>query len=152
MNAAPTNGSETSSGTGTPGPGIDRQYVATHYLRNLEWRDKLNRQFTHRALDIPEDDGMQNVGNRTYQGLGWKELAVIAASLLGAGGLGAMAMRAPSASAVAPVVERIGPNESGHYEPAAGPIDSEYEVRFYDSDGRLIEVPRRLAVDEGSGQ
>jgi len=55
-------------------------YPLEHYDRTMRWHDKLNRRFTHRALDIPDDE-MNNIGNKS--GMGWKELAVIGVILLG---------------------------------------------------------------------
>ena len=74
------------------------------------------RRATHKALDVPDED----VNIRT--GIGWKELAVIAAMVLGAGGVAAYFQQSPP---VAPV---------------SSPVDSEYEVRFFDADGKPIKL------------
>jgi len=71
---------------------------------------------------------MQNVGNR--HGMTWRELAVVAAMVLGAGGLGAWAF---SSSSSEPQQQQ---------QPATmSPVDAEYEVRFFDADGNPIRVP-----------
>lgn len=72
----------------------------TLWGRNQSWRDNLSRQAAHKALDIPDTD-MQI--STTTTGVGWREMLILALSVLGAGALGAYVMghnAAPSASAV----------------------------------------------------
>jgi hypothetical protein len=55
------------------------------WARNIDWRDKLHKKASHKALDIPEDDVIQSSNKEiTNNGLGFKEL--IALGLLGLGG------------------------------------------------------------------
>ena len=77
----------------------------------------------YKALGIPRREGIT-----TNSGMTWKHLlataGIVAASLWGVGQL------MPTADAPPPT-------------PVA-PVDSDYEVRFYDSEGNLIDVPRRV--------
>ncbi len=68
--------------------------------------------------------GVNSSKTTNVSGLGWKELAV-----LGALGLGGYYVATQ-------------PNEVPQPIPQVEPADSAYEVRFYDKDGNLIEVPR----------
>jgi len=85
--------------------------------------DKLYEEAMRKGLDLPEEMGF-NQNLRQSSGMGWKELAVIGAMLLGGTALWSSAGKAP-----APVV------------PLPGPVDSEYEIRFFDADGNPIHVP-----------
>lgn len=88
---------------------IDKDYLYGRYQRpidervainneRLRWENKLGRQVAHKALDEPmldEEDMGINVDNRREihtTGLGFKELALIGAMMLGTGGLGAVGM------------------------------------------------------------
>jgi hypothetical protein len=96
----------------------DKNRLYGVFERSAKWRDDLHRKATHKALDIADEMDFNQTLTRT--GMTWKELAVIAAMLLGGGALGM------------------------HYfasERQAPPVDSEYEVRFYDKDGNPIHVP-----------
>ena len=101
---------------------IDKQALYGWWHKAQEWQDKLHRKAAHKALDI-EDDVSVNSTTQTNSGIGWKELAVIGAILL-AGGYGLTQLIQTT------TVE------------ATAPVDSEYEVRFYDQDGKIITVPR----------
>ena len=57
----------------------------TLWRRNQTWRDDLAKRAAHKALDIPEDMGV-NVTHQTATGIGWKEL--VALGLMGAAGAG----------------------------------------------------------------
>ena len=89
-----------------------------------ERRKRATRLF-HWSLDMPP--GEDDVDVRVNKGLGWRELAVLAGTALG--GLWLFSDKLPTPTP-APV------------QPIQGPVDSEYEVRFYDADGKPIEVPR----------
>ncbi len=90
---------------------------------HMGWKNKLDRALAHKSLGIPDDGDMQ-VDN-SKRGMTWKELAVIAGA-----GLGGYAMYqfGQSQTQTAPAVE------------AVSPLDSEYEVRFFDSKGEPITV------------
>ncbi len=111
--------SSSSSSTEVP----DKGYLYGKFQQVLDWQDKLCRKASHKALDIPTDDMDLNVKN----GLGWKELAVVGAMVLGAIG----------------VTNYFTVPQQGPPTPpaAVSPVDSEYEVRFYDADGNVIPVP-----------
>ena len=100
-------------------PGTDSKPGPWVWLKNQVWRDNLARAAAYRALDMPDS------GTNIRTGLDWKGLAVIAAALLGGGWLLKDALRPP--------VPQPAPTS---------PVDSEYEVRFYDAQGRLVDIPR----------
>lgn len=97
---------------------VDKQTLWGWWYRQAAWRDQLDKRLAHKALDIPEADDMQNVGNRS--GMTWRELAVIGVMVLGAGWIAANHMSATQQTA---------------------PEDSEYEVRFFDAEGNPVDVP-----------
>lgn len=99
------------------------------YNRGNAWKQRLHREAVHKALDIaPEDD--VRISQET-SGLGWRELAVIVAGMV----IGTAATNWLLLRPYAPPTSR------------SAPIDSEYDVRFYDKDGNLIEVPHVLRRD-----
>lgn len=106
----------------------DKQYLYGRYRDWEGWRNSLAKKLSHKALDIMPDDEME-VNQYHRSGIGWKELAVVAAA--GVGGLAAW--------------QHFGSRDDPQAPPAAvapaGPWDSEYEVRFYDKDGTPIDVP-----------
>lgn len=108
--------------------GIDKQGLWGWWHDSLQWKDKLQKRAVHKALDIPESEEMQNVGNKI--GMGWKELAVIGAILLG--GYGSYNYFNSETTTQQPQAAT---------SQGAGPVDSEYEVRFYDAGGNPVQVP-----------
>ena len=100
---------------------IDKESLYGRYNEAEDWRSKLHKKLAHKSLDIPLDDEM-NI-NQTKTGMTWKELAIIAAAGIGGG--------------------YVYTNERGVDPPVVQqPVDSEYEVRFYDSSGNLIDIPK----------
>jgi hypothetical protein len=92
------------------------------YNQGKSWQQKLHREAVHKALDIaPEDD--VHISQKT-SGLGWRELAIIV--------LGMVA----GTAATGWFFSQTAPHAHN-----ALPVDTEYDVRFYDKDGRLIDVP-----------
>lgn len=110
----------------------DKKYLYGNYQESDDWRQRLHRKLAHKSLDIGMDDDV-NVDNSRV-GLGWKELAVIAGMLLGGTAIWKFGDKGVSQQ---PVVVPSVPQQQ--YSP---PIDSEYEVRFYDKDGNPIEIPQ----------
>lgn len=98
---------------------IDREALWGDYQNQMRRRMRMGEQLARKSLNLPNDE-MQNVGNRI--GLGWKELAIVVAGLIAAG-FGMSALRPPPSDTTSP------------------PADSAYEVRFFDRDGNLIDVP-----------
>lgn len=98
-----------------------KDYLYGRYQKMEDWKNGLHKKATHKALDIPMEEAV-NVDNSRV-GLGWKELAVIAAT--GLGGLWLYDQRTTEAPAPTQVA----------------PVDSEYDVMFYDADGNKIDVP-----------
>ena len=89
------------------------------YVQSSQWRQRLFKKATHKALDIPEDDVNINV----QKGITWKEIATAGALLL--------------ASAIA---------AGQYFQPSTPGVDSttgtqEFEVRFFDAEGNEINVP-----------
>ena len=89
-----------------------------------DWTNDLHKKTIHKALDIPMEEDV-NVNNSRV-GLGWKELAVIAAT-----GLGGTWMYQQQQQQTPPAL----PTQQ------AEPIDSSYEVLFFDAEGNPIKVP-----------
>jgi hypothetical protein len=118
---------------------VHREWFWPRWGRNQDWRDKLAKRAAHKSMDIPDDEMQINTDNsrRGIGALGAIGIAAaaglpgaIGAGLLGLGmlqgtgdrGQGAGAAAAPPA-AVAPIADR------------------EYDVRFFDKDGNLIDIP-----------
>jgi len=70
--------------------------LAKLHVKDRQWKSQLGKQVAHKALDEPflgDDDEMKiDVDNRKeiHSGMGWKELAVMGALIVGTGGMGAM--------------------------------------------------------------
>lgn len=93
------------------------------WRNHMTWKNDLDRKAAHKALGLPEDMNISADNRRS--GLGWKEMAVLAAA-----GLGGWHMY--NQSQQPPIPQQA---------IQQGPVDTEYEVRFYDADGNLIDVP-----------
>ena len=93
-------------------------------------RRKRADRLLHWSLDMPPDEEDVD-GIRVNRGIGWRELAVVGATVLG--GVWLFSGDEPTPAPVQ-VVQPAQP---------ASQVDSEYEVRFYDADGNQIDVPRR---------
>ena len=121
-NSGTSNNSTSSSGpSGNEGSHL-KDVLYRDYNQGKTWQQRLHREAVHKALDIaPEDD--VHISQKT-SGLGWRELAIIVAGMVsGIAASGWLLSKAP------PLPHSV------------APADSEYDVRFYDKDGRLIEVP-----------
>ena len=99
---------------------IDKDALYGKFQEAEDWRNSLHKKLAHKSLDIPIDDEM-NI-NQTKSGMTWKELAIIAAAGLGGGYIYTNQQELPPVSVEVP--------------------DSEYEIRFYDSSGNLIDIPK----------
>jgi hypothetical protein len=73
----------------------NKQQLYGEFQRTERWRDRLSKKLAHKSLDIAADDEM--VINQQHSGLGWKELGMLAAALLGGGWLTGL-LRAPASS------------------------------------------------------
>ncbi len=93
------------------------------YNQGRRWQHELHKQAVHKALDIAPDDDV-HISQKTT-GLGWKELAIIIAGLVATGWFFQRPVAAPPLSSPT----------------TTSPADSEYDIRFYDQDGNLIDVP-----------
>ena len=98
-----------------------------HALYNDETRAEhaVYMDGARKALGLGKSGGKpMEVRTDTRTGMGWKELAVIGATMIGGGALVATFLgdKAPPPA-------------------ATSPADSEYEVRFFDADGNPIAVP-----------
>lgn len=104
----------------------DKNYLYGNFQNHENWRERLHQRVVHKGLDMAmEDDVEVHAPRTTVNGVGWKELAV--AGLLALGGYGLWLRGQPSPAPAPPAFE--------------GPLDSEYEVRFFDADGNPINVP-----------
>lgn len=102
---------------------IDKDFLYGKYQEAADWRSRLHKKLAHKSLDIPEDDDLRVEQNKT--GITWRELAVLAAAGLGGGYL--YTNKNETTSSASPV--------------AVSPVDSEYEIRFFDGSGNAIEIP-----------
>ncbi len=102
---------------------IDKDFLYGKYQEAADWRSRLHKKLAHKSLDIPEDDDLHVQQNKT--GITWRELAVLAAAGLGGGYL--YTNKNETTSSASPV--------------AVSPVDSEYEIRFFDGSGNAIEIP-----------
>jgi len=118
--------------------GVDKQLLYGEYLKGVTRQNRLYDKATHKALDVAEDDmGFNQEIDRSNRGISWKELAVLAL-----GGLGAYGLWSYNQEDKVPIVP-----------PAqVAPIDSEYDVRFYDSEGNLIDVPHVSELNGKAGE
>ena len=105
---------------------IDKESLYGKFQRTADWQDKLHKKLAHKSLDIGEQDEMQVDNSRTQLGITWKELAVLAAT-----GLGGLYMFNQWNQPATPQQQQ--PTQSA-------PVDSEYQVRFYDAEGNPIDV------------
>ncbi len=86
------------------------------FQKSQEWRERFARKLAHKGADMPDDMDI-----KIRNGFGWKELAVIAAALLGAGHL----------------LTRPDPSRP----PAqTAPADREYEIIHRDQNGNVVDV------------
>lgn len=112
---------------------INKEQLYGQYLKTERWRDMLHKKLAHKSLDIPTDEEMNvsNVHNtNTKSGCGWKEMLVLLLGMVSAGGAAAYFLKPSTATQPTAVA------------PAQPLSDSEYEVRFYDKNGKLIDIPR----------
>lgn len=97
---------------------------------NQQWRENLAKRAAHKALDVPEDDmhiQANRITNQSGMPYGLALAGILAAATIPAAAVWyASQQKQPSPPAPATM-------------PALA--DSEYDVRFYDKDGNLIEVP-----------
>lgn len=116
----------------------DKQYLYGEFLkgeqRRRNWQDQLHKKSTYKALDMAADE-MGDVNTTVNKGMGVKELGIIGAIILGA-----LAFMRPD------LLPSTGNNQQ--QQQAAGPADSEYDVRFYNRNGELIDVPQRTSNEE----
>lgn len=132
----------------TATPEIDKQQNYGNYLGKEKWKGALHKAAAHMALDIPEDMGIQadKTTTTTNNGMDWKGMVALAAALLGGAYMlkpgppaAPIVIPAATAPAAAPVVPPVAPVVT----PATPPVDSAYNIFFYNSKGELIDVPRR---------
>lgn len=110
--------------------GIDKQRLYGDYRDQRLAQDKLHLRAAHKALDIPEDPMSVNVTKSGIGALG----AIGIAAAAGLPGLAAVGLALG-------VFDRLAPQPPAAVPAAVSPVDSDYVVRFYDKDGKLIDVP-----------
>lgn len=112
---------------------VDTKYLYGNYQKARDWREEYMKQMAYKANNSAPPEDMQITNTKTGIGtLGTVGIAAAASfpGLLAAGILGYALSRDPAPQTTPTVTP---------------PIDSEYEVLFYDKDGKLIDVPRRKA-------
>jgi len=111
--------------------GIDKQALYGDFRDSQKWQQNLHRKAAHKSLDIPDGE-LGNISTTTKTGIG----ALGAVGIAAAAGL-------PTAALCAAILFGLGRAAPAALPaaPAAAVPDTEYDVRFYDKDGKLIEVP-----------
>ncbi len=97
------------------------------YRESARHNQALRREVVRKALNLPAKEDDVHI-DQSKNGMGWKELLAIAALMLGAG------------AGAAAVVNMMG--DKSPVAPQAVPVDSEYEVRFFDAEGNPVPVER----------
>ena len=118
--------------------GIDKQGIWGWWHDSLKWKDKLEKQALHKALDIPEENDMQNVGNR--YGMGWKEMAVVGLMVLGGYGLATY------------VPDLLSKESTETTTTTTNVVDAQFTVKFFDKDGNPIDVPHISTMGQKDGK
>lgn len=114
---------------------LDKDYLWGNYTKSVERREKLALDATRKALDMGLSDDV-NVSANKY-GFGWKELAVIAALLLG----GAYLLM-PKPSEPTPTPQVVQPQPGQKFRVQATPSGGEpYTMDFqFTADGQLVPI------------
>ena len=109
--------------------GIDDDALYGEWLGKLRWQDALEKKLAHKSLNIPEEMAV-NADNRQYtQGMTWKDILALGLLVLGVYWL----YRNTG------IDESI--TQSTTTEVRETTQNKDYEIRFYDRDGNLINVP-----------
>lgn len=106
---------------------IDKKLQYGKFQEGEDRKAKFREKVAYKAVDMAmEDDDLQVINTRTGISTGG---AVGMAGILGASllGYGILSRDQPSPPAT---------------PAASGPVDSDYEITFYDDKGQIIEVPR----------
>lgn len=115
--------------------GIDKDALYGRYQSREDAQHDLHMRAVHKALDIPERDDVQ-ISNNTKTGIGALGALGIAA---GAGIPSAIIAAIAMLSGQKPPAT-VPPPMPAVQQPV-GPVDSAYDVIFYDKDGNKITVP-----------
>lgn len=113
---------------------IDQEYHYGEWLRSSRWRDRLAKKATHKALNIPEDDTDIRNTTQHFNGLGWKELIVLGAMMLG----GFYLLQAARQPVEAPPV--VAPQPSQQPPAAQGLVPIDIEVPWSTDLGAASEA------------
>lgn len=90
------------------------------------WRDNFARKLAHKGADMPDDMDI-----KIRNGLGWKEMAVLAVAGLGVGHL------------------LTRPEPDPNTPPAQiAPADREYEIIHRDGAGNIIDIQQWTGIEE----
>ena len=111
--------------------GIDKQGLWGWWHDELRSQSDLYEESIRKALDIPRRPpaGVNaDTKTATYNGLGWRELAMVAAMVIGTVATVAMFTR--------------NDNNAPTQSPAVAPTDAGYEVQFFDQDGNPVRLDR----------
>lgn len=106
----------------------DKQYLYGEWLRGQKWKRQLQKSVSHKALDIAEGEEVNLSVNKS-------------SGITAAGAMGIAAAAGIPSALVAILLLLKGGGQPASPPPYPGPADSAYTVRFYDKDGKLIDVP-----------
>lgn len=118
-----------------PGDLPDKSWLYGKFQRANDWQNNLQRKLAHKSLDIADDVELQVDNSRKNAGMGWRELAVIAAAGIGGAYLYNQSQTPP-----------MQPPPSHQ-----SPVDTDYDVRFWDGDGNEINIPQKQAAKPVQG-
>lgn len=118
-------------GTSNDSPSdVNQQDLYSLYNDEARIEHKVYMDGVRKALGLGKSGGKpMEVRSSTRNGMGWKELAVIGAIVMGS----LFAMRMTSPDVTVPVAPA----------PAVSVPDTEYEVRFFDIDGNRLSIEHR---------
>jgi hypothetical protein len=109
----------------------DKGYLYGKYQESRDWRENLHKQLAHKSLDIGVDEEMRVDNSRQSFGMTWKEMLVIAATVIGGFVAYVYSTKEPPPVNWPPLTP----------QQAASPLkDSEYQVLFYDANMNPIQV------------
>lgn len=117
--------------------GLNKDALFGEWLSSNRWRQTLARKATYKALDIPDEDVEINA-QRTGIGPGGVAAIVAAATL---GPLGMAGISLLSEMTDQPPVPPVAPQPA----PVVSAADANFEIRFFDADGKLIDIPQHAA-------
>lgn len=90
---------------------LDKEQLYGEYLKDFRRKARMSEQLARKSLDLPDNDEMQNVGNKTTVGMGWRELGLVGV-LTAAAGIGGNLLANREAKAPEPTPPAIVPADT----------------------------------------